>query len=99
MRPYCINKPNDLYLMQLSTLQCEMSLATAHCTKDVACTAPENDSDPTSSPPPKKSKLDSSPEREKCMIYIVDKRISSGHLAHLKGVAQKKGFNIATSVR
>ena len=53
------------------------------------------------SPPPKKPKLDDlrPSERANCCIYIVDKKISSGHLSHLKGVAKKKGFTIATTIR
>ena len=54
---------------------------------------------PDNSPPPKKLKLDDSPERPSCTIYIVEKKISSGHLSHLKGVAKKKGFSIANFIR
>lgn len=52
-----------------------------------------------SSPPVKKIKLDTSPEHKECLIYIIDKMISSGHLSLLKGIADKKGFSIAKSMR
>ncbi len=34
-----------------------------------------------------------------CLIYIVEKKLSSGHLAHLRRVAKKKGFALASTVR
>ena len=35
----------------------------------------------------------------RCIIYIDDKKISSGHLTHLKTVAKRKGFTLADSIR
>lgn len=34
-----------------------------------------------------------------CLIYIDDRKISSGHLAHLKTVAKRKGFPLADTIR
>lgn len=45
----------------------------------------------------KKPRLDPTPEHS--LIYIVEKKLSAGHLSHLKGVATKKGFPLASSVR
>ncbi len=65
--------------------------------KDGACHSSENESE--TSPPSKKMKLDKSPELKNCLIYIVEKKISSGHLSLLKEIANKKGFPIADSIK
>ena len=36
---------------------------------------------------------------QKCVVYIVDKKIPSAQLSHLKSVAQKKDFTLATSIK
>ena len=36
---------------------------------------------------------------QECLIYLVGKKLSSGHLSHLRGIASKKGFNLASSLR
>ena len=52
-------------------------------------------SDHILTPPSKKPRLDI----PVCLVYIVEKKISSGHLSHLKGIANKKGFSLATILR
>lgn len=37
--------------------------------------------------------------KHQCLVYIAEKKLSAGHLAHLKGVAKKKGFMLASKVR
>ena len=39
------------------------------------------------------------PQDHTCLVYIVEKKVSSGHLSHLRAVARKKGFPLATTVR
>ena len=34
-----------------------------------------------------------------CLVFIVEKKVSSGHLNHLKGVAKKKGFSVTSKLR
>ena len=34
-----------------------------------------------------------------CQVYIVEKKLSSGRLSHLKGIAQKKGFPLVDFIR
>ncbi len=69
---------------------------------DDPCHYSESDySASTSSPPLKKLKLELERPEEptKCLIYIVEKKISSGHLSHLKEIAKKKGFSVANFIR
>ena len=69
---------------------------------DGPCHYSESDySASTSSPPLKKLKLEleTPAEPTNCLIYIVEKKISSGHLSHLKGIAKKKGFSVANFIR
>ncbi|XP_064382969.1 DNA-directed DNA/RNA polymerase mu-like isoform X2 [Halichondria panicea] len=68
---------------------------------DDPCHYSESDySASTSSPPLKKLKLELERPEEptKCLIYIVEKKISSGHLSHLKEIAKKKGFSVANFI-
>lgn len=53
----------------------------------------------SSADPKMKTPSSGSPRDHTCLIYIVDKKLSSGHLSHLKTVARKKGFPLATSAR
>jgi len=53
----------------------------------------------SSTDPEAKNPLSGLPRDHTCLIYIVEKKISSGHLSHLKTVARKKGFPLATSAR
>jgi len=65
--------------------------------QDGSTTTPsqESHSPPTSSPPAKRAKIDSA----SCLIYVVEKKISSAHLKHLKGVAARNGFKLASRLR
>ena len=53
----------------------------------------------SSADPETKAPLSGLPRDHTCLIYIVEKKLSSGHLLHLKTVARKKGFPLATSAR
>lgn len=52
-------------------------------------------SDPTRTPPG----LPQDHQAHTCLVYIVEKKVSSGHLSHLRAVARKKGFPLTTTVR
>lgn len=53
----------------------------------------------SSTDPETESPLSGLPKDHACLIYIVEKKLSSGHLSHLKTVARKKEFPLATSAR
>ena len=38
-------------------------------------------------------------QRPACRVYIVEKKLSSGRLSHLRAIAKRKGIPLADSIR
>ena len=54
---------------------------------------------PSSSKDEKQSATLWAEQRPVCRVYIVEKKLSSGRLSHLRGIAQKKGIPLADIIR